>query len=115
MTSTTDQQDLGIGEDGLITEDAFRDIWGARVKPSGDLLEYEDVVNLPKDTVWTIVEGEEHSIAQPGFWVVNKQGYCVTTKPWTDETLDAYWFFNDLESDDEDGEDEEDADSDSND
>lgn len=105
MTSTT-QEDLGIGEDGLITESAFVDIWGAHVKPSGDLFEHEDVVNLPEDTVWTIVEAEGHSVAQPGFWVVNKQGYCVTTKPWTDKALDAYWFFNDLDSDDEDGENE---------
>ena len=42
----------------------------------------------------------------PGFHVVNKEGYVVTTKPWSDEGLTAYWFFDDLEHEDEEDEEE---------
>lgn len=104
MNTTT--KDAGIGPDGLITEEAFLDIWGATVRPNGDLLEFIDVVSKTPNTVWTIVEAEDHLVAMPGFRVVNKLGYCITARPWTNEQLDAYWFFNDL--DDEDDEDQDD-------
>jgi len=103
MTNTT-TTDLGIGPDGLITEDAFREIWGAHVRSNGDMFEHKDVVNLPLETVWTIVEAEDHWVASPGFHIVNKLGYCVTTKPWTDDQLDAYWFLNDLDDGDDENE-----------
>lgn len=82
----------------LISEDDFRAIWGAHVSCTGDLFDYSQVCHLPEHMVWTIVDTEEgHWIAQPGFHVVNKLGYCLTTRSWDDNTRDAYWFFDDLE------------------
>ncbi len=76
-----------------ISEADFVNVWGARTAPSGDLFQYHDVTNLPLNTVWTVVEGEnEDWIALPGFHVVNKMGYVVTDKSWDDDTIDAMWF-----------------------
>jgi hypothetical protein len=78
----------------LITEAAFVRDYAPRVKPNGDLFEFEDVEQLPRNTVWTIVDdgGETDCLfASPGFHVVNKLGYIVTAKPWADDTLDALW------------------------
>ena len=104
---------LPAEDDGLISEDAFRDEWGAHVQPNGDLFELDQVRNLPVNTVWTIVsgdnDGDDSWFAMPGFRWVNRLGYCLTTKPWDDENLTAYWFKDDLErEDDEDQETSED-------
>lgn len=86
----------------IISESDFVELWGAHVHPSGDLLQHEDVVNQPLHQVWTIVEtDEDHWIAMPGFHVVNRIGYCLTTKPWEDGTPDAFWFENDLDDGDD--------------
>lgn len=91
-----------------ISEDDFVEIWGAHGKESGDLYSHHDVKDLPLNTVWTVVSGDDDSLyAVPGFHVVNKEGYVVTTKPWDDEGLAAYWFFDDFETEDEEDDEEE--------
>lgn len=99
------------GDDGIISEDAFRDEWGASAQESGDLFEFEQVKNLPINTVWTVItgdgDGDDSWFAVPGFRRVNRMGYVVTTKPWDSEDLTAYWFKDDLErEEDEDEQDE---------
>ncbi|OGU24359.1 MAG: hypothetical protein A2580_09195 [Hydrogenophilales bacterium RIFOXYD1_FULL_62_11] len=86
-----------------ISEDDFRDQWGARAQDSGDLFEHSQVVNLPLNTVWTVVECDDNNwYALPGFKIVNKLGYVVTDKAWEDDTVQAIWFLDDLEDEDED-------------
>lgn len=90
-----------------ISEDDFVEIWGAHGRDNGEMYDYHEVKDLPLNTVWTVVSGDDNSsYAVPGFHVVNKEGYVVTTKPWSDEGLTAYWFFDDLEHEDEEDEEE---------
>lgn len=87
-----------------ISENDFVEIWGAHGRSNGDLYDYYDVVSLPINTVWTVVSGDDDSsYAVPGFHVVNYEGYVVTTKPWEDDGLVAYWFFYDFDHEDEEG------------
>jgi hypothetical protein len=84
----------------LLTESEFDALYKPRVKRSGDLFDFEDVVNKSMNTVWTVVEaedddGREHWIACPGFHVVNKMGYILTKKPWVTGDEGAYWFYDD--------------------
>jgi len=80
----------------IISEDAFVEEWGAHAAPSGDLFEFDEVKDLPLNTVWTVVDTDDgHWIAQPGFHVVNKLGYVVTQKPWSDSEIEAFWFEDD--------------------
>lgn len=62
----------------------------------GDLMrEHEEVVDLPLNTVWTVVDdgGEtDNWYAIPGFHIVNKIGYVVTEKPWEDDDIEAMYF-----------------------
>lgn len=84
----------------IISEDAFTEEWGAHAAPSGDLFEFDEVKDLPLNTVWTVVDTDDgHWIAQPGFHVVNKLGYVVTQKPWSDSEIEAFWFEDDLADD----------------
>jgi hypothetical protein len=39
--------------------------------------------------------------ALPGFHVVNKLGYVMTRKPWSDSTPDAIYFLDDFEHDED--------------
>lgn len=81
-------------EDGMICEDDFLEVFGAHGQGTGDLYEFEQVKDRPVNTVWTIVTGDECEswIAIPGFHIVNRLGYVITEKPWTDPDLQAYWF-----------------------
>jgi hypothetical protein len=85
----------------LISERDFDEIWGVDVKPSGDLFEFADVRDEPPQHVWTIVDSGDDSdgnwYAQPGFCVVNRLGYVMTHKPWSDSTPDAIYFLDDFE------------------
>lgn len=89
----------------LISEQEFTDVWCPILKPSGDLLWFEDVRDKPVQHVWTIVEGGDDAdgswYASPGFHIVNNIGYVMTKKPWTDITRDAIYFLDDLEDDGE--------------
>lgn len=85
-------------EAGVIPEDEFHEQWGAHVQSDGNLFEFADVREKPLNLVWTIVDTDEgHWIAIPGFHIVNRLGYCMTTKPWTGQGQEAYWFFDDLD------------------
>jgi len=90
-------------DENCISERDFKDIWGAYVKPSGDLFEFEDVRDQQPEHVWTIVDSGDDSdgnwYAQPGFCIVNKLGYVMTRKPWSDSTPDAIYFLDDFEHD----------------
>lgn len=87
--------------DDHISERDFEAIWGAYVQPSGDLFQFEDVRYQPPTHVWTIVDSGDDTdgnwYALPGFHVVNKLGYAMTRKPWSDSTPDAIYFFDDFE------------------
>jgi hypothetical protein len=87
--------------ENCISERDFEDVWGVYVKSSGDLFEFADVQGEPPRHVWTVVDSGDDSdgnwYAQPGFHVVNKLGYVMTRRPWSDSTPDAIYFFDDFE------------------
>ncbi len=91
---------MQTGED-WISEREFEDIWGVYLKPSGDLFQFDDVRDQPPEHVWTIVDSGDDSdgnwYAVPGFHVVNKLGYVMTRKPWSESTSDAIYFLDDFE------------------
>jgi len=91
---------MHAGED-CISEREFEDVWGAYLKPSGDLFQFDDVRNQPLEHVWTIVDSGDDTdgnwYAEPGFRVVNKLGYVMTRKPWSESTPDAIYFLDDFE------------------
>lgn len=76
---------------------------GFYLKPSGDLFQFDDVHNQPLEQVWTIVESGDdvdgNWYAEPGFHIVNKVGYVMTSKPWSESTPDAIYFLDDFEHD----------------
>ena len=41
-------------------------------------------------------ESDGNWYAQPGFYVVNKLGYVMTRKPWSDSTPDAIYVLDDF-------------------
>jgi len=88
-------------DENCISERDFEDIWGVYLKPSGDLFEFADVQHQPPNHVWTIVDSGDDSdgnwYALPGFHVVNKLGYVMTRRPWSDSTPDAIYFLDDLD------------------
>ena len=88
-------------DENCISECDFETVWGVYVKSSGDLFQFDDVRNQPLEHVWTIVDSGDDSdgnwYAQPGFHVVNKLGYVMTRKPWSDSTPDAIYFLDDFE------------------
>jgi hypothetical protein len=91
----------------ILTETEFHDRFAPMKLDSGDLLDFRHVNDLPAENVWTIVEAEDdtgrnHWMALPGFHIVNKLGYVTSMTPWTDETLVAYYFEDDLEADEDD-------------
>lgn len=92
----------------LISERDFEGTWGAHVKSNGDLFLWSEVASLPVNRVWTVYDVDDvraegrhylHSYATPGMVPSMASGYVVTDKPWTSETPDAIWYWDD----DEDG------------
>jgi hypothetical protein len=82
--------------DYLIPEELFEEEFSPRKSPveDGDYYEFDQVKDLPENTVWTIIDdggATDCLYASPGFHVVNKIGYIVTQKPWDADTLDALW------------------------
>ncbi len=78
-------------------------------KASGVMFEFEDVKDQPLNHVWTIIESgsdeDGNWYAPPGFHIVNRMGYVMTKKPWTDELRDAIYFLDDFDhEEDDDGE-----------
>lgn len=88
-------------DEACISEREFEDIWGVYLKPSGDLFQFDDVRDQPPKHVWTIVDSGDDSdgnwYALPGCHVVNKLGYVMTRKAWSDSTPDAIYFPDDFE------------------
>ena len=88
-------------DEACISEREFENVWGVYLKPSGDLFQFDDIRNQPLEHVWTIVDSGDDSdgnwYAQPGFHVVNKLGYVMTRKPWSDSTPDAIYVLDDFE------------------
>ncbi len=85
----------------LISEREFEEVWGVYLKPSGDLFQLDDARDQSPEHVWTIVDSgddtDDNWYAQPGFHVVNKLGYVMTRKPWSNATPDAIYFLDDFE------------------
>jgi hypothetical protein len=88
-----------------ISESRFWNEWEVIQKASGDLFEFEDVRDKPLNQVWTIIDpanGDDGNwYASPGFHIVNRLGYVMTKRPWTDGTCDAIYFHNDFDRMDE--------------
>ena len=88
-------------DEACISEREFEDVWGVYLKPSGDLFQFDDVRNQSLEHVWTIVDSGDDSngnwYALPGCHVVNKLGYVMTRKAWSDSTPDAIYFLDDFE------------------
>jgi hypothetical protein len=103
MPDSMQRSQLMSNDLDLITEREFDEVWGAYAKPSGDLFQIEDIRDQPPDYIWTIVDSGDDSdgnwYAQPGFHVVNRLGYVMTRKPWTDSTPDAIYFLDDFDHD----------------
>lgn len=75
--------------------DTFKPLPGPTGDSGEDIWEFAEIKDQPLERVWTIVEdgGEtENWYAIPGFHIVNKIGYALTEKPWTDESMVALWF-----------------------
>jgi hypothetical protein len=87
----------------LISERDFEAVWGVYLQPSDDLFQFEDVRDHPQQHVWTVVDsgddGDGNWYALPGFHAVNKLGYVMTRKPWSETTPDAIYFLDDFEHD----------------
>ncbi len=92
----------------FISEDDFERIWGVKKHPSGDFFQHKDVIAHPLNCVWTVVESGDDAdgnwYASPGYHVVNKLGYVLTSKPWDDITQDAIYFLDDMDDDSSDAE-----------
>ena len=88
-----------------ISTDAFWEDWGVIQKSSGDMFDFEEVKDQLVNHVWTVLEagdGDDGNwYASPGFHVVNRMGYVMTKKPWTDELRDAIYFLDDFDHEDE--------------
>lgn len=91
-------------ENDLISKDDFFDVWGAYVKETGDMFFFDDVRSKPLNNVWTVTDSSgdnpDHWIASPGFRVVNVLGYVMTHKPWSNETPNAFYSFDDFDRED---------------
>jgi len=85
----------------LISERDLESVWGVYLQSSGDLFQLEHVRDQPPQHVWTIVDSGDDSdgnwYALPGFHIVNKLGYVMTRKAWSDATPDAIYFLDDFE------------------
>jgi hypothetical protein len=85
----------------LISEREFDEVWGVRLRPSGDLFQFDGVRDQSPNHVWTVVDTGDDAdgnwYAQPGFHVVNKLGYVMTRRPWSETTPDAIYFLDDFE------------------
>lgn len=82
-----------------LSEDEFWETYKPLEGPTGQsgshIWEYAELEGIPTERVWTIVEtggDDENWYALPGVHIVNRIGYAVTDKPWTDEAVTAVWF-----------------------
>ena len=70
------------------------------------MFEFKDVKDQPLNHVWTIIESgsdeDSNWYASPGFHIVNRMGYVMTKKPWTDELRDAIYFLDDFDHEEDD-------------
>lgn len=49
-------------------------------------------LDIPDNQLWTVVEGDdETALIVPGWHLVNRMGYLVTTEPWTDASEEFWW------------------------
>jgi hypothetical protein len=100
----------------FISENEFWDEWEVIQKASGDLFEFSDVKDQPLNHVWTILEsgdGDDGNwYASPGFHIVNRIGYVMTKRPWTNELRDAIYFLDDFDHEAEEDHEESDEDND---
>lgn len=82
-----------------VSEDEFWDSWGVIQKSDGVMFEYADVKGQPVCQVWTIVgsgsDENENWYAMPGIHFVNRMGYVMTKRSWSDGRLDAIYFMRD--------------------
>lgn len=79
-----------------ISEDEFWGEWGVIQKSDGVLFAHDAVRHHPLHHVWTIVESgsneNDNWYALPGFHYVNRMGYVLTQKRWSNGLRDATYF-----------------------
>ena len=54
----------------------------------------EDTARLEKTDIhriWTLIEEDDRQVILPGARLVNRQGYYITEKPWTNRNLAIIW------------------------
>lgn len=90
----------------FIQENDLWENWGVIQKPSGDLFDHQDIKDKPIHHVWTILESgndeDGNWYASPGIHYVNRLGYILTRKPWTDFCRDAIYFLDDFQNENRD-------------
>lgn len=84
-----------------ISEDDFDGIYGASVKPNGELFSYQEAIQFPLKQVWTVYEdgsideagySDNTWYAMPGVVPAHALGYLITEKSWDEDTHDAIWY-----------------------
>ncbi len=88
-------------DENYISKNEFWDDWEVIQKANGDLFEFEDVKGQPINHVWTILESGDDDdgnwYASQGFRIVNRMGYVMTKRPWSDDLRDAIYFLDDFD------------------
>ena len=102
---------LEDGEDEAPADNAMSDDdWMKEFDPvlnaDGSLFEisqnaenFQELVEAQR--VWTMLDCDGSLYLSPGVYWVNRMGYHVTNKPWTNETVDVAWDVRDEEETDE--------------
>ncbi len=89
----------------MISEDDFWGVWGVKHAADDGLFDFDEARGHPVEHVWTIVESGDDMdgnwYAIPGLHYVNRLGYVVTEQPWVDCTLDAIYFADDMDEEDD--------------
>lgn len=85
----------------MISEHELWEDWCVKQSAENGLMDFEEANTHRLDHVWTVVEsgddGDGNWYAMPGFHYVNRLGYIVTERRWIDDTLDAIYFFDDMD------------------
>lgn len=77
-----------------LLSDEFVEQYAPREKPDGSLVyDYHETRQFPMNHIWTLVESGEkdNTYAIPGYHMVNRVGYLVTEKQWTDDNIEVLW------------------------
>jgi hypothetical protein len=88
----------------MMIEQLTADEWEARYEPldgpDGSLVwEFPQLASIPTNQVWSLVDGDEHTWALPGYHLVNVFGYAVTKHPWEHRNIEARYDHDEEDND----------------